>query len=674
MTVSAFFQDLAVLMTVAGIAAVVFTRLHWPKVIGYLLAGILMSRHTWGGGFLLDADSVTIFGQLGMVFLMFSLGLEFSAGDMKRIKHVAMPTALFDCVVMTWLGFTVGRRMLGWDFLPSLFLGAAICDSATTLLAKTIDEMGWNNRPFVKYIFGSTICEDILCVGVIALITGVAGGQGMTFAAAGRSLGGLMVFFTGVTVFGLLLVPRLLNAVGKMKDPETLLLTLLGCCFLVSFIAFKLDFSLALGAFLMGILAASSEVRQRILSLIAPLRSMFSAIFFVSIGLLVNPVECWHHGLTIIALAAVIILGKTFNCFTMSILTGQKVKDAVQTGFGLAQIGEFAYMVALLYMGCAKDPSNPIYQIVVGASLITTCLNPAMLKLSDPAGEWLENHLPGFVHGWLAAYNDWLAKYRAAIVPSTLQRHIRSQAAWIGVIWILFVAVSFSASMLCAIDWSRFSQFFDDHKRMFFCLIVNLFFTAMLAPLCGCARRIGNDLTAVFTSQRGAHALHTAVRRFVTFVVMAVVVAATFAIIVMIDVNLMPAEPSMRIVLAVVLACAALVGWKRFRRAGIVAGRRFNEALAAEKRSTPQSVTLTVPGDFFADITITEGSPAVGHTIKELDIRARTGASIVAVTRNGERNRNPGANWTFLAGDSAVAIGESTQIAALRQMFTAPGA
>ena len=189
-----FFQDLAVLMAVVGIVSIIFTKLRWPKVIGYILAGILMSSNTWGGGFLVDETSISTIGQLGIVFLMFALGLEFSANEMKKVRHVTVPTAAFDVAMMIWLGYTAGRDLFGWGSVASLFLGAAICDSATTLLAKTIDEMKWGDRPFVRYIFGTTIFEDILCVGVIALVTGVAQGRGMTLMAAGKSLGGLAVF------------------------------------------------------------------------------------------------------------------------------------------------------------------------------------------------------------------------------------------------------------------------------------------------------------------------------------------------------------------------------------------------------------------------------------------------------------------------------------------------
>ncbi len=665
-------------MAVVGLVSVVFTRLHWPKVIGFLLAGVLMSEHTWGGSFLVDSKSISAIGQLGIVFLMFTLGLEFSAGEMRKVKHVTVPTAIFDSVVMIWLGYTVGREILGWNSVQSLFLGAAICDSATTLLAKTIEELKWSNRPFVRYIFGTTIFEDILCVGIIALITGVANGKGMSAGAVGLSLGGLLVFFVGVLVFGLLFVPRLLNRVARMKDNEALLLTLLGCCFLVSFIAYKLDYSLAMGAFLVGILGASTEVRQRLHDLAAPLRNMFAAVFFVTIGLLVDPAVCGRNILTILGLTLLVICGKGFNCFFMSLVTGQKIKDAVQTGFGLAQIGEFAFMVALMYMTQTGDAESPMYQIVVGVSLLTTVLNPTMLRLSDPVGDWLETHIPERVRGWLAAYQDWLARFRAARVPSQLQKHLHSRVVWLGVIAVLNFCVAVLANMLYRYDYTPFSSFFELHKRFFFCLGANLFFVAMLAPIFGLARSLGIDISSVLTGTRQPKRWKKAVHRVVSAFTLGSVMTLAFAEIVMLNVNLQPDELIARVAIWIVLATAAVFGWKKFRRAGRIAGYRFNEALMAEKRrarfgkkapAVEDRITLTVPSDYYTHVTIREGGAAVGKTIKSLDVRAKTGASIVAIHRGTETFRNPGPTWCFEPGDDLSVLGEPDQIAALKELF-----
>ena len=424
----------------------------------------------------------------------------------------------------------------------------------------------------------------------------------------------------------------------------------------------------------MGILGASSDVRARLHELAAPLRGMFSAVFFVTIGLLVDPVTCFRNLPLIIGLVLLVVCGKGFNCCFMSLITGQSVKNAVQTGFGLAQIGEFAYMVALIYMTQTGDSASPIYQVVVAVSLITTCLNPTMLRVSDRVGDWCETHIPTRLRGWIAAYQDWLARFRNAAVPSQIQKHLRSRLAWLGVVFLLNFSVSIAATMLARLDYAPFSRFFNDHKVFFFCLVANLFCVFMLAPALGLAVSIGRDVAAVLTGTRQPKKWKAAVRQFVTWVCWAAVFALVFVQLVMINVNLLPTELPARVAIDVLLLVAAVVGWKRFKRAGRVASYRFNSALTAERRRTRRAtargdVTLTVPGDFYVRLTIPAGSPAIGETIRSLDIRAKTGASVVAVERAGERFRNPGPTWMFEAGDEAVVIGDPPQLAALRELL-----
>lgn len=674
MSESAFFQDLAVLMAVAGLVAVIFQKFKWPKVIGYLFAGILMSRHTWGGSFLSEGSSIPTIGQLGIVFLMLTLGLEFSAGALKKVKGVSGPMALVDSIVMIWIGYTVGRRIFGWDSVPSLFLGAAICDSATTLLAKTIDEMKWSKRPFVKYVISTSILEDVLCVGVIALVTGVANGRGLSLGAVGLSLGSLMVFFVCTVALGFVLVPRLLNAVARDGDDEALLLTLLGCCFFVSWVAYKLDFSLALGAFLMGVLGSSSVARNRLLDLAAPLRGMFAAVFFVSIGCLVNPSVCFANIGTIILLSLVVMLGKGINCFTISILTGQSVKTSVQTAFALAQIGEFAYMVALLYMTVTKDLSSPMYQIVVGVSLLTTCLNPFMLRISDPVGDWAERRVPERVRGWLKQYNVWLDRLRASSVPGEISSRIRKSLVILVVYWVLMFAFSIIASMLDRYDWSRFSVFFDLHKRAFFSLAANVAFLALLKPIWTAGRHLGDDVgTQLLSASRrwGGEVWLTAIRHTARSFTLLGVSVITVGEILMLNVNLMPEETSVRIGIVVALAIAVPLAVRYIWPAMNSAGAQFTAAIKAEAKmaETPEPLVFSLPGERYLKAVLPKHSPAIGLSIKALNVRAKTGASIVVVSRGDERVENPGADWVFSTNDMIEAIGAPDQLASLRALL-----
>lgn len=668
MTESALIQDLAMMMAIAGLVSVLFAKLKWPKVIGYIFAGILMSRHTWGGSFLADENSVQTIGQLGIVFLMFTLGLGFSTSEMKKLKNVTVPTAIFDTVVMTYLGYTVGTKLLGWGAVESLFLGAAICDSSTTLLAKVIDEMKWSSRRFSKYVVGTSVCEDIICIGIIALITGVAAGNA-SFAAVGKSLGGLFVFFLATIFFGLVLVPRLLDSVARRHDDEALLLTLLGCCFFVTWIAFKLNFSLALGAFLVGILGASSDVRRRLYELADPLRSMFAAVFFVSIGLLVNPASCWENLPVILGLSALVMIGKGCNCFLGGLISGESLKTSVQMGFSLAQIGEFAYMVALLYLSTTNDSESQMYQIVVGVSLLTTILNPVMIRVSDPAGDRVEKHCPARLARWLGNYREFMAKFHGS-GASRSAAAIRKALIELVVIAVIELAIVITVSMMGRYDWSEFSEFFERNDRIFLCLGANVIMLAMFAPVLRIARTLGGALGDMLVNP-GASRWQQAVHNVVNHLAAIVIVGGSFVWMVMLNVPIQPSHTWAKCAVYGVLAVAAIAGWRFFSKAGHRAFQRFDEAAKADERRSaePRQILFSVPEDAVHKLTLTDASPAIGATVVTLNIRAKTGASVVSVIRDGKTVRNIGAEWEFRIGDTLVVMGDAHQLAALKDLL-----
>lgn len=674
-----FFQSLATIMVVAGLIAVLFSRLKWPKAIGYILAGVLLNGHTWGGAFLADESSVQTIGQLGVVFLMFTMGLEFSVSSMKRIGHVAMPTALLDTVVMVWLGFTIGRSVFGWDTVPSLFLGAAICDSATTLLAKVIGEMKWNNRPFVKYVLGSSVCEDIICIGIIALISGVASGKGVSFASVGTSLGGVALFF-GATIFvGLVFVPKVLDTVARRWDGETLLLLLLGCCFFVSYLAYRLDFSLALGAFLVGILGASTEARSRIHTMVMPLRTTFAAVFFVSIGLMVDPMGCLHYWPAILLLTAVVLVGKFMDCFLGMILIGEEgLKTSVQVGCSMAQIGEFAFMVALLYHSYRAQllpqhpgwsSEDPMLPVVVGVSLLTTILNPVMIRISDPFGTFVETHCPARVRNLLSAYHGFLARYRSS-EGDTRRVAVRADIRQLVFIGVLQFALSILFVGLNSCDWSFFSTFLNAHKRIFLCLLMNAVLITILPHVLTVARRLADHVAEVVIGG-GEARWQQAVQRVARLIALGVVISLDFVEIAMINVNLAPHEWWARAAVAGVLALAALFGWRFFVQAGRKAAANFTAALETDARlaEISREVTFSVPEESVAVLTLPETSSAIGATVGSLNIRAKTGAVVAEVQRGERRLRNIGPDFVFAEGDALTIIGDGAQRAALKDLL-----
>ena len=669
MSEGAFFRDLALLMSVAGLSAALFSRLGWPKVIGYILAGALMSEHTLGVSLFRDPQSISTVGQLGVVFLMFSMGLSFSAKEMKKIRAVALPAAVLDTVVMIWLGYTVGTRVFGWSAVESAFLGVAMCDSATTLLAKVIDEMGWGNRPFAKYVLGTSLCEDIICVGAIAVVTGFATGGGMSASAFAGSLGWLAVFFLAVLVFGMVLVPRLLLSVSSRKDDEALALTLLGVCFLVSFLAYHFNFSLALGAFLVGIIGSTSDVRERLAALVDPLKSMFAATFFVSIGLLVDPSALWASKTAILVVSLVVVVGKLFNITFASLLAGVDVRTSVQNGFALAQIGEFAFMVAILYAGIVNDTSIPMFQIAIGASLLTTLMNPWMIRLSGPAGDLAERLVPERFRVFLDAYRAWLAKIGAS-EGSPAFRRLKFAAIRLGVYAVLMFAVASACTLLYRIDYAGLSEFFERHDQIFFFCLANLFCVAMLPLWTGSARPLADSVTELLCGE-GTARWQSAIQPLVRFVAFAAVFVLFLAEWGAIAVSIAPAKgPSLWIGIAVIVLVGAF-GWRRMVKAGHRASKRLHEALTAEERreGLKRTMTVTIPEGTISEVVIPATSPAIGGTVVTLNVRAKTGASVVSVVRGGKTTRNVGPEWEFRAGDRIVALGDHKQIAALKDLM-----
>ena len=664
-----FFQDLAILMAVAGVVAALFSRFGWPKVLGYILAGMVLSGNTWGGSLLADVGSTRTIGQLGVVFLMFVMGLSFSPKDVRRVRSVAFPAAVADTVVMTWLGYTVGTRVFGWPAVPSIFLGVAICDSATTLLAKVFDELGWSGRPFVKNVLGISLCEDVICVGAIALATGVASGEGMSIAALGTSLGGLFLFFLTVLVAGFVLVPRLLDSVGKRGDGESLVLTALGVCFFVSYLAYVFDFSLALGAFLVGLVASTSGMRRRLVGLVAPLKAMFSAVFFVSIGLLVDPAALVRCLPETVLVAVVIVVGKALNIGIASVAAGTDVKGAVQNGLALAQTGEFAFMVAMLYATLTGDSDGRLFQVAVGASLVTVALNPALVRVSERVGLWAEAKTPAGVARRLVAYRAWLEKIRASRGSPAFQG-LKSAALRLGVYAVLLFAISVVCTLLGRCDYSRFSAFFERHDGVIFFLLANLLDVALFTLVPPAAGSLG-DAVATLLAGDGDTKWQTHLRPFVRYIAKAAAVALFFVEWAMINVSIAPHGLAIQVGSVAAIAVVGLFGWRFFAKAGRRASQRFYEALTAEERREGLAETMAAPAlpDDVHRLVLDAASPAIGGTVVTLNIRAKTGASVVAVERGGKVVRNIGPEWEFRMGDALLALGDSRQIAALKDLL-----
>lgn len=387
-----FIQDLAVIMLAAGFISILFHRLKQPVVLGYIIAGIIIGPYTPPFSLISNQESIQTLAQLGVVFLMFSLGLEFSFRELKKVGAMASIIALGEIIVMLWIGYEIGH-VLGWRIVDSLFLGGILAISSTTIIIKALKELHLSKENFAQLIYGILIVEDLLGIAIIAILSSIAISGSVEVADVLWTMGKLLIFII-ITVFvGLYTIPKILAYVAAFHSRETLLITMLSLCFGFCLLVLKLEYSIALGAFLIGAIMAESSEAKVIRQLTAPVRDMFSAIFFVSVGLLLDPSVVVEHSFAVIIITIAVVFGKIITCSLGSLLVGEDGRTSLRVGMGLAQIGEFSFIIAGLGL-TLHVTSSFIYPIAVAVSVITTFLTPYLIRSADPIARYLAVKLP----------------------------------------------------------------------------------------------------------------------------------------------------------------------------------------------------------------------------------------------------------------------------------------
>jgi CPA2 family monovalent cation:H+ antiporter-2 len=442
-----FIQDLAVIMAIAGVVTVLFHRLKQPVVLGYIVAGVIIGPYTPPFQLIRDEATIQTLGELGVVFLMFSLGLEFSLKKLFKVGATAFVAAASEIVLMIWIGYEIGR-WFGWNSMDSLFLGAMLAISSTTIIVKALSELGLKGEPFAQLIFGILIVEDILAIAMLVLLSGIAQTGSVTAGVAVMTLGKLALFMTVSLVVGILIVPRALNYVAKAKSDEMLLVSVLGFCFGFCLLVVKLDYSIALGAFLIGAIMAESRHIHRIEHLIAPVRDMFSAIFFVTIGLLLNPGVLVDYWWPIVVITIAVVLGKIVSCGLGTFLAGRDARTSMRVGMSVAQIGEFSFIIASLGLSL-QVTSSFLYPIAVAVSVLTTLFTPYLIRAADPITRRLARSMPAPLANTFGLYSQWLASLSPDTAGPTLfsmtRRILLQIAVNLALIAAIFLTTSYSA-------------------------------------------------------------------------------------------------------------------------------------------------------------------------------------------------------------------------------------
>ncbi|RZK58266.1 MAG: sodium:proton antiporter, partial [Pedobacter sp.] len=384
--------DLGLILAAAGVITLLFKKIKQPLVLGYIIAGLLVGPHIKIIPTVSDYKSITIWGEIGVIFLLFSLGLEFSFKKLVKVGGSSSITAIVKVLFIILCGYLIGIAM-GWNNMDSIFLGGIISISSTMITIKAFEELGIKHKKFAGLVFGVLIVEDLVAILLLVLFSTMAVSQQSAGPEMIKSILKLSFFLVLWFLGGIFLIPTFLKATKKLMNDETMLVVSLALCLVMVLLADKAGFSPALGAFIMGSILAETTQAERIEHLTKSVKDLFAAVFFVSVGMLINPTVLIEYALPILFITLVIIFGKILFTTLGALLAGQPLKTAVQAGMSLAQIGEFSFIIATLGVSL-KVTSEFLYPIAVAAAAITTFTTPYLIKLSEPFYQFLNDKLP----------------------------------------------------------------------------------------------------------------------------------------------------------------------------------------------------------------------------------------------------------------------------------------
>lgn len=633
-----FLHALTVVLCVAAVTTVISQKLRLPVVLGYLVAGLIIGPHV-PVPLVADPKLVSALSELGVILVMFSLGLEFSLAQLKKVGPTAGITAIIESGIMLIAGFLVGR-LLGWTTIESVFTGAIVAISSTTIIVKTFDEQGIAGR-LRELVIGVLIVEDLIAIVLLATLTAVSTGAGLSALAMASTLGKLAAFLATLLGVGLLVVPRAARAVARLHRPETTLVASVGFCFSVALLAQYFGYSVALGAFIAGSLIAESGEGKVVEHLVQPVRDLFAAIFFVSVGMQIDPAEVARHWGAALLLTAVVIVGKVVNVTIGSFLTGNGTRTSVQAGMSLAQIGEFSFIIAGLGMSLGATGSF-LFPVAAAVSVVTTLSTGWLVKASGPVASLVDRKLPRRVQTFTTLYASWVEHLRDA--PAAPKRPVQRLARSLLIDAALLTGVIVIAAVSRRAELSRSAPLW---------MVVTVAVVVAL-PLCVGIARLSQRLAAELADEAlparraGKVDLAAAPRRVMVVALQAAIVLVVGVPMVAITQPLLPGMP-VGVVLLGILGLLAVAFWRSTNnleghvRAGVEV---ISEALMSQAhgpKAPPgqalDDVQTLLPGMGLSApsvIELSEQSAAVGRTLADLNLRGVTGATVLAITRGSQ--------------------------------------
>jgi monovalent cation:H+ antiporter-2, CPA2 family len=637
-------QDLALVLCVAAVTTVLFRRLRQPVVLGYLLAGVIVGPHVPIPLFV-DMERIHTLSELGVVLVMFSVGLEFSIRKLVRVVPTSGIIGLIQISTMIWLGYLTGQAF-GWSVRESVFTGAMVAISSTMVVAKVFAEQHVTSD-LADTVFGVLVAQDLAAVLLLAVLTAVSSGTGLPAAVLARTAGQLIVFLLAIVIVGFLVVPRAIRAVARLKNPETLLLASIGVCFALALAAQKVGYSVALGAFLAGSLVAESGESEQVERLVRPVRDVFAAIFFVAVGMILDPKVLLEHWVAASALVVVVIVGQITSVSFGAFLSGRDLKTSVQAGMSLAQIGEFSFIIASVGVENRVIRSF-LYPIAVAVAVVTTFTTPWLVRASGPVAMFVDRRLPKPLQTFVSLYGSWVEQLRAAKPAATPGRTVGRLLRRLALDALILAAITIGA----ALGMGRLLALLEGHLgvppsagRWIVVGTAMVLSSPFLFGIARLARALGVRLAAATLppSDEGKLDLAEAPRR-------ALVVTLQLAIVLFLGIPLLaltqPFVPPQygAAVLVGVLAILAVSFWRGATNLHdhVQAGAQIiveilGKQSGSAKAPTLEDVQAVLPGLGELTAVKLEGDCfAVGKTLAQINLRALSGASVITILRDAE--------------------------------------
>jgi CPA2 family monovalent cation:H+ antiporter-2 len=648
-------HDLALILITAGVVTILFKWLKQPVVLGYIVAGFLAGPSFVFIPSVIDATNISIWAEIGVIFLLFALGLEFS---FKKLMSVGGPASIATVITMgamMAIGYLVGT-LLGWSATDSLFLGSMISMSSTTIIIKTLTDMGMQKQKFANIVFAMLIVEDLVAIVMMVLLSTFAVSQQFKGLELVQNIVVLAFFLLIWFIVGIYLIPTLLKRFQRYLNNETLLVVVIGLCLGMVLFASSAGFSSALGAFVMGSILAETVEMKRIEHLVEPLKNLFGAVFFVSVGMMIDPAIIVAHAGTILLISGVVVCGMIFFSTLGVSVSGQSLRVAIQSGFCLSQIGEFSFIIATMGVNLGVIDKF-LYPVIVAVSTLTTFGTPYFIKASTPVYRMLEKRIPA---GW-----DRLLKgYSSEGYETTLNR----QSDWNRLLKnVLRIVVIYSVVCLAILFLS--GQFFrpwvlHEMPSIWGRLLVAAVTILSIAPFM-------RAMIVRKNKSREFKKLWTDNRLNRTGLMMLIVARYLICLAFVLAV-LMPLFPNATAALVVVsVLIVALIVWsqivkKQSRRIERVFLENLNRKEVMEERMKPvkkKTVRDLLDKDIHVEeVIVSQHSPSVGKTLRELNFKQLAGVNVVSVIRGPEKINIPDGNVRLYPFDKLVVVGSDDEI------------